>query len=130
MRAIVRTVAETQVEVIVADFERVGHLQILQRPASKLILQIFRSILQPNPDIPFRLFTNLKWENISAVQFSRMPLDTGKASNPREHSCELIGLLPCHIEGADAARRSAGNGPAVAVFADVVSLVNLLQNLV
>src|SRR5215831_6479842 len=122
--------------IVLPHFERVHHLAVLQRPAPVIVLQVFRTILQPDADVALRPLTYQKRiivaaENVFAgIRLIVPPLDAGKAAHVREHTAELIVLLPRGIEGADASRGDAGNGPAVSVLTDAVLRLDVSQNLV
>ncbi len=50
MRSVVRAVSQAEMKVVIHHLEGVGHLQVLQRPASVVVLQVFGSVLQPDAD--------------------------------------------------------------------------------
>src|SRR5439155_240039 len=44
----------------------------------------------------------------------------GKTSNPGDGAGELVGHLPCGVEGSDTAGGKSGDGAAVAVFSEII----------
>src|SRR5207247_4771163 len=66
MRSIVRAARETEVEIVAAHLERIRHLDILQRPAPVIVLQILGAILEPDPYIAFGLFSNQEWKIVAS----------------------------------------------------------------
>ena len=69
-----------------------------------IVFQVLGAVLQPDPDIALRLFADHEREHVAAVNLGRVPLNAGEAADPRQHAAELIGLAPCHVERANAAR--------------------------
>src|SRR5258707_7673807 len=113
-------VPEDEVEIVIANFEGIRHLDILQGPASLRVLHVFGPILQPHANIPLRLLSHGEGEDISAVDHSGLPLNAGERSYPREHATEQVRMPPSGIEGADAARGIPCDGMAVSIAANVV----------
>src|ERR1039458_6914998 len=100
------SLAEAEVEVIAVQFKRIGHANVVQRPASVVPLLVVCTILRPHPDIALWAAQH----NVRKVLASRnhirplLPLDGREAAYPALHTAELIGHLPCRVERADAAR--------------------------
>src|SRR5262249_30684588 len=85
---------------------------------------------EPDPNVSLQLLAYLERIDISSIDLTRMPLNTGEAANARQDAAELIGLPPCHIESTDAARRIAGDGAAVTILANVVLSVNFQKDFI
>src|SRR5260370_6467423 len=120
---IVRAFAETKMEVVALELQRVGKAEVGQRPAAPTVMfDVFGAVLQPNPNITLGLAQDLIWIVLAAVLHVWIfpPLDAGETTDPRNHAAELIGHLPGRVEGADATRREAGDRAAVSILADVV----------
>src|SRR5260370_10897676 len=127
---IVRAFAETKMEVVALELQRVGKAEVGQRPAAPTVMfDVFGAVLQPNPNITLGLAQDLIWIVLAAVLHVWIfpPLDAGETTDPRNHPAELIGHLPGRVEGADAARRKAGDRAAVSILADVVLGVALSE---
>src|SRR5204863_3866179 len=110
---IMSSFSEAEMEIVFAQLQGVGHLNILQRPTAEDHFQILGSILQPDADVVFFLFAN--FEGILMAT-----LDIAVASDPREHAAKLIRLPPGYIERANRTRRKAAYPTAVTIAADVV----------
>src|SRR5262245_32519576 len=111
-----------QMVIVIPHLERVRHLDVLQRPASVIVLEVARAVLKPDKDVALRLLPNLEWVDVTAVLRSWMPLNAGEAANAREYAAELVRLLPCGVECTDASGRVTGDGAAVPIRPQVVSL--------
>ena len=104
MRSVVRAAAETEVEIVTAHFERIRHLDVLQRPASVIVFQILGAILEPDPNIALGFFSNQERKIVAAqnilprVRLIVVPLNAGEAADVRKHAAELVRLLPGHVE--------------------------------
>src|SRR6266436_158691 len=120
---IVRTFAETKVEVIALELQSVGEAKVCQRPTAPTVqFEIFGAVLQPNANITLGFAQDLVWIVLAAVLHVWIfpPLDAAETANPRNDPAELIGHLPRRVEGADGARREAGDSAAVSILADIV----------
>ena len=92
MRSIVRAARETEVEIVAAHLERIRHLDILQRPAPVIVLQILGAILEPDPNIALGFFSNQERKIVAAqnilprVRLIVVPLNAGEAADVRKHA--------------------------------------------
>src|SRR6185295_11272393 len=100
-----RSASETEMEIVFLQLQRIRKLDVLKRPASVVVLEIFRTILNPYANIAFRLLAYLVRIHVAAVEDSGFPLNAGETANPREHAAELVRHEPCRIKRADSARR-------------------------
>ena len=99
MRSVVRAAAETEVEIVAAHLERIRHLDILQRPAPVIVLQILGAILEPDADagtirveatVTANDRTGVEMEALTAAAVAALCLyDTAKAF---DRSAEIGGL--------------------------------------
>src|SRR6266852_5333184 len=112
-------------EIILAHLERIGHLNVLQRPASMIVFQIFGAILQPDSDIALvGLFADQKRVVVATQNvFARIglivpPLNAGETADVRKNAAELVILLPGGIEGTNSTRRDARDSAAVGISAN------------
>src|SRR6185503_566275 len=95
------------IEIVLLHLERVGQLNVLQRPTACAVFEIVAAILQPDANILPVAVANQKWENVAAIEnisgivqpmtpicvgLSSTPLERCEASNAGKNSSK--GLRP------------------------------------
>src|SRR5580692_2540542 len=105
-------------EIVILQLQRIRKLNILQRPASMIVFEILAPVLQIDANVPLRLLANLVRIHVASVDLPRMPLNTGVASDGREHPRKLFRMQPGGVERTDSARRFARDSVAVGILAN------------
>src|SRR5580698_911121 len=104
-------------KIVILQLERIRELNILQGPASVLVLQILASVLQIDANISLRLLAHLIRIHVASVDLPRMPLDAGDTPDRREHPRKLLRMKPSCVERANSARRFACDPVAIGILA-------------
>ena len=132
MGRIVCPCAEAEAEVILLEFEGIGHAKIGERPTAVTKLQIAGAVLQPNAQVASRFTQDFVGVVLATVRDRGvfLPLDGGEAADPGNDTAELIGQLPGCVERANATGGESGDGAAVGVLAEVVLCGDVAKNLV
>ena len=131
--------AVAEVEVVAARLQRIGHLDVVERPAAGDVevlpavavhLDVVHAVGHPDADVALRLAPHEVRQNVAAVDvLFRQPLQPGEAAYGRVHPAEAVGLEPGEGEGADAPGRLPRHAARISVLAQLHRLLDLRQHL-
>lgn len=121
--------SEAEVEVVVAELQGVGHLDVLHGPGAVVVFEVVGAVAHPDSEVAFGVLADHERVDVAAVRILlRAPLDGGKAADGGVDAGELIGHEPGGVEGADSAGGFAGYGSAVGVLAELEGLFHVGEN--
>src|ERR1700736_99793 len=90
IRRMMAGVSECEPVIVSLDLQRIGKIDILERPASPLILVIFRAIAHPNANISLLLPAHPRWKEMSGFWFVIAKCDAGERAVFGGNSRELV----------------------------------------
>src|SRR5262245_45107042 len=104
--------AETEVHVVALHLERVCQFDIVERPASREILDVVSAVGHPDANVLPWFAANAVGDHLAALEtLLRLPLESGVAAHVRQHAAEPAGVIPGNIESTDGPGRCPGNCP-------------------
>src|SRR6266436_536410 len=124
----VRPVPPRKMKIVVLQLQRIRHRDVLCRPTPMFVFQIARSVLQPYSNVPLSLLADLERIHVAPIEYSWLPLDTGKTSDARKNPGEFPLLHPRPVERADPARNVARPRPAISIRTPILCLGNFPQH--
>src|SRR5688572_1863910 len=100
-----RAASETEMKIVALQLQRIGELNVLQRPASRVGFLILRTVVHPDAQVTLGFAPNLERINVSAIELAWLPLERRKAADDGVEAAEALRMIVGDGERGDAAGR-------------------------